>query len=164
MTSQQAKPRHTARAIVVHEGCVLVMERWLRDETTDGDLRHYFSIPGGKIEEGETPRAAAERELREETTVQARIDKEVATVLVVDGRIHHFFVGEYISGEPYLPSDSEEAVKNNPENRFLPRWLSLYELQADEVHPAYRHIVPLILEIAAGKIPDRPWRIDENEL
>ena len=61
-------PRHTARCIVVHEGQLLLMERWR-------DGLHYFSIPGGGVEAGESFEQAAMRELAEETTVAAVIER-----------------------------------------------------------------------------------------
>lgn len=56
-----------ALAIVVRDGRILVLRRRSRDE-----LDGLWEFPGGKIEPGETPEAAASRECAEETGVRVR--------------------------------------------------------------------------------------------
>ena len=113
-------PRNTARGIVIHDGKILLMERWR------GDL-HYFSIPGGGIEEGEQPDRTVKREIAEETTVSVDVIKHVITMR--DGHHEHqIFICKYLEGEPELPSDSQEAVNQTPNNRFRPLWVNLDEL------------------------------------
>lgn len=148
---------------MIRDNQLLVMERWRRDAKT-GSMLHYFSIPGGKIEAGETPIAAVQRELGEETGMKAEISKEAGSIRMQNGRTHHFFIGSYISGEPHLPADSEEAQRRSSDNDFLPRWCSLDELTDDVFHPVYRQILPLVRELAAGNVPGEAWRINQNEL
>jgi ADP-ribose pyrophosphatase YjhB (NUDIX family) len=112
-------PRHTARAIVIHADSLLLMERWRPGH-------HYFSIPGGGIEPGETPEQAVLREIEEETSCRIAITRALY-VLQYTGNLHHIFLCEYISGEPHLPADSPEASQG-PDNRFKPLWLPLTEL------------------------------------
>jgi 8-oxo-dGTP pyrophosphatase MutT (NUDIX family) len=112
-------PRHTARGIVVHDGKLLLMERWR------GDL-HYFSIPGGGIEPGETPELTVVRELIEETTVIVTVDRPVLEMHAGDV-IHQVFLCSYVSGEPALLDTAPEA-QHGPENRFEPRWVNLGDL------------------------------------
>ena len=110
-------PRHTARGIVVHQGNILLMERWRPG-------LHYFSIPGGGIEPGETPEATVVRELREETSVEVKVGRPVLEMRVGD-LSHLLYLCEYISGEPHLPDDAPEAQLDAAINRFKPRWVDI---------------------------------------
>lgn len=78
-----------------------------------------WSIPGGRLEWGESARDGALRELREETGVEAEI---VALIDVVDGIFtsrtsadvtRHYvlidFVARHISGDPVAGDDAAEA-------------------------------------------------------
>ena len=88
-----------------------------------------WSLPGGRLEHGETTRVAALRELTEETGVQADL---LGLVDVVDGLFtsrqtgettRHYVMIDYaarwISGEPVAGDDAAEA-----------RFVSLEEAQA----------------------------------
>ena len=66
-TSRRA-PKPRAAAVVVDGDQVLVMKRHKRG-------RDYAVLPGGGVEEGETAAQAALRELHEETTLVAEIDR-----------------------------------------------------------------------------------------
>lgn len=104
----------TARGIVIKDGKILLMERWR-------DGLHYYSIPGGKIEKGESRQQTVVRELMEETSVVVRAVRLVAE-LKAEGSTHFIFLCDYLSGEPALQPDSEEAIIADRHNRFRPCW------------------------------------------
>jgi len=114
-------PRHTARGIVIHDQRILLMERWRPGH-------HYFSIPGGGIEPGETPQQTVVREFMEETACEVRTERLVYLLETAEGNCHHIFLCRYLRGEPRLAADSPEAIRADPDNRFKPDWLPLSDL------------------------------------
>ncbi len=75
-----------------------------------------WSIPGGRIETGETEAQAALRELREETSVSADLLTKI-TALDADFEGYHYRLHDYLarwtSGEPKAGDDADKA-------RFIP--------------------------------------------
>ena len=59
-------------AVIERDGCVLIGQR---KRNTYHALKWEF--PGGKVEPGETPEAAVMRELNEELSIRARVDREI---------------------------------------------------------------------------------------
>lgn len=111
--------KNTARGIVIHDGRLLLMERWRPGF-------HYFSIPGGGIEPGETPEQTVAREIPEETSVHVRVRQQVLEMH--DGEFtHKLYLCEYAGGEPNLPKDAPEAAYG-PKNRFKPGWVPIDKL------------------------------------
>jgi 8-oxo-dGTP pyrophosphatase MutT (NUDIX family) len=96
------------------------MERWRKD-------LHYFSIPGGGIEAGETPEQTAVREIMEETSVSIEIVRPLFEMRHGDV-IHHIFLARYLSGEPHLPEHAPEYIEGNEDNRFKPGWVPVGQL------------------------------------
>jgi 8-oxo-dGTP diphosphatase len=92
-------PLLVSAAVIVSKGRVLLGQR------RKGD-RHPFKweFPGGKVEQGETPREALIRELSEELQIEAKIGPELARYehdYPSGSRVHLLFyaVKDY-SGEP----------------------------------------------------------------
>ncbi len=104
--------RIVARAITFIDGKVLLIERHRLD---NGEMLHYFTIPGGGVEVGETFTEAAIRETLEETCCNIEIIKDLCIEDFGEG-ICHWFYAKYISGTPTL--GGEEKDRNNPNNSF----------------------------------------------
>ena len=71
-----------------------------------------WSIPGGRIEAGESEAQAALRELHEETGVRAALGPKVAVILAEFEGYHyklHDYAAEWISGEPRAGDDAARA-------------------------------------------------------
>ena len=74
--------------------------------------RGLWSLPGGKVEAGETSESAALRELAEETGVTARVVGLAGDFTINVGSVVYAiscFAAEYIGGEPRAASDAAEA-------------------------------------------------------
>jgi 8-oxo-dGTP diphosphatase len=109
-------PRCGASAVVFRGEQVLLVERGR------GALSGRWSLPGGHIEPGEPARAAALREMREETGVEAElaglVDMHEVLLWGDDGSLaaHYLlavFAGRWTAGEPMAGSDVTSA-------RFVP--------------------------------------------
>jgi 8-oxo-dGTP diphosphatase len=109
-------PRCGASAAVFRGEAVLLIVR------AKGALKGLWSLPGGHIEPGETARAAAQREVLEETGVAADIEALVDVHDVIlragDGTLSaHYLIavfrGRWRRGEPQAGSDASLA-------RFVP--------------------------------------------
>jgi mutator protein MutT len=122
---------------VVKDGKVLFIRR--RGKTFAGLL----SLPGGKIDFGETLERAAERELEEETGVRARFVKHLATIpehIVEDGRVIKHMV---------IQLCSMEHLGQSGQGEFDPEWISLEDMDSrkQEITPSdYLMIKRILLE------------------
>lgn len=63
-------------AVVLNDGLVLCAQRG-----PQGHLAGLWEFPGGKIEPGETPSAALEREIREELDCSVEVGSEITTTV-----------------------------------------------------------------------------------
>ena len=125
--SRPGWPRPAASAAIFRDGQVLIVERG------KGALRGVWSLPGGHIEPGERAKAAALREVREETGVDAELLglADVHDVLLHDdsGELSGHYViavyfGRWRGGEPVGNEDSRDA-----------RFVALDQLQTFNMTP-----------------------------
>jgi 8-oxo-dGTP diphosphatase len=120
MSNSRLFPRLGASACVWRGDRVLIVQRG------KPPLAGVWSLPGGAVEPGETVKAAAARELMEETGVAAELTQlvDIADVIRRDRRgaieFHYAiacYTGLWKAGEPMAQSDAQAA-----------RWASLSEL------------------------------------
>ncbi len=119
-------------AVVEDEGRYLI---GLRPE--GAPLAGLWEFPGGKIEEGETPREAAARECREETGLEIQVGKEYPQV---DYRYDHGDVRLYFFActiSRSLPPSSRE-----PKPPF--RWVEAEALRDLEFPAANQELIRIL--------------------
>lgn len=112
MTKYIDGKRLCARAITFIDNNILLIER---HRLSNNEMLHYYTIPGGGVEEDESDLEAAIRETKEETCCDIEIVKELMIEDYGEG-ICHWYLGKYISGTPEL--GGEEKERNNPNNSF----------------------------------------------
>jgi 8-oxo-dGTP diphosphatase len=128
--------KRVVAALILKDDQILACQR-----TRHQSMPLKWEFPGGKIEEGEQPRAALRRELEEELGIEAVIGDEVA-------RIHH----EYPSGGAVeLRFYDVRRYRGEIENRIFRevRWVERTELSQLDFLEADRQ---LVRDLAAGKI------------
>lgn len=155
-----SKPCKSARALIVRDGQLLVMQRKRYSRKT-GEWIEYYSIPGGGIETGEGPEHAVARELKEEMGLDIR-----PLVLVAHRRSkkfeHFVYTAELCdpSQTPALMMDSEEALDWHSEtNQFIPSWVEVDTLTKENLR-YYSDYLELIRQLARGEQPTEVLSID----
>lgn len=137
------RPVLAVGAVVMRKSKVLLVRR---AQPPNAGL---WAIPGGAIELGESLQGAAERELREETSIIIRAGEPIYTFDFIDrdanGQVRYHYViidvvGQYLGGEPKARSDALEA-----------RWISATDLEALRVS---EHTLALLhRQLEFGKRP-----------
>lgn len=138
------KMRATARAIIIRDGKVLLFERWRHDLT--GKQLHYFSIPGGGIDPGETPEQAVVRELQEEMLIEVKPLKLLARQSALKRKnYHYYYLCEIVSGTPRFNTNSEEGrFRHFSLNRYDIAWVPLEQIAENIHHDEYRQMIELL--------------------
>lgn len=111
--------------------CVMCDAAGWRGSSCPG--HRYTVLPGGHVEDGESPESAAVRELHEETTLTGKIDRLLFTSSHNGRPAFYFLIGD-VSGVPSL--SGEEALDHGPDNTFELRWLRADEFEQLNLYPA----------------------------
>ncbi len=131
-------PQIAVGAVVIRNEKVLLVKR--RKPPGKG----LWSIPGGRVELGETLKEAAEREVKEEAGVIIRAKDQVYTFDLIDRdkqgyiRFHYVIVdllADYVSGKVNPSSDACEA-----------RWVTPRELEELPVSRITREFLKNIIQ------------------
>lgn len=144
-TSAEAEVELSAGGAVVRDAEVIVIVPVKRD----ANRRRVLGLPKGHLDEGETPEAAAKREVAEETGVTAELVDKLGDVDYTyerrgRRRAKHvvFYLFEYRSGSL---EDHDQEIEDA-------RWMPLEEAAAALTYPGEREIVRRAL---SRLFPDR---------
>ena len=123
------KTRDGCRAVIIRDGRIL-----LSHETVSG----WWLIPGGGMEDGETPEECVVREVREETGMIVRPKEQFLTIYEYYEEYRytsHYFVCE-VTGEGKLHLTDEEKRRG-----LVPEWLPLQEaIDLFSKHESYAEV------------------------
>ncbi len=106
-------------AVIIKDGKILLMHR-----IKDG--REYFVFPGGGLKENEDTESAIIREIKEEFTIDIKIEKLIFE-LENQGRQEFYFLVTEFSGEPVLGGEEKDRMAEN--NQYFPEWKNLSEIK-----------------------------------
>lgn len=112
MNLYENKKRVCARGITFINDNVLFIERHKKEKE---EILHYFTIPGGGVDEGESYEDAAVRETFEETCIKTEIVKFLEKEEYENGIVYWYLL-KYISGTPQL--GGEELERNCSDNHY----------------------------------------------
>ena len=104
--------RVCARAITFIDGKILLIERFRK---SNDEILHYFTIPGGGVEDDEDYADTAIRETKEETCCDIEIIKFIMEEDYGAG-LAEWFYAKYLSGTPTL--GGEEKERNREDNSY----------------------------------------------
>ena len=114
--------RVVSRAITFINDSVLLIERFKKE---NGIVHHYYTIPGGGVEIGESYKDAAIRETKEETCCDIEIVRDLIIEDYPNGRCYWFYA-KYLSGTPTL--GGEELERNNENNSYKVVLISMSDI------------------------------------
>jgi len=128
--------KRVVAALIVEHGKLLVCQR-----TRHQTMPMKWEFPGGKIEEGEQPRDAMQRELEEELGIQATVGNEVACFE------HEYPNGGKVELRFFLVLEYRGTLENRIFNDM--RWVMPQELPQFDFLEAD---VTIVRDLAAGKL------------
>jgi 8-oxo-dGTP diphosphatase len=132
MSDDEQRPETSERvevalAIPIRQGKLLVSRR-----AEGSHLAGHWEFPGGKIESGEDPAAAAQRELKEETGLNAG-ELEPLVLLV------HDYADRPLRFHVFVTRDAKGQVSDDGTQRWV--WKSLSEIEELKMPEANRRVL-----------------------
>lgn len=119
---------------------------------------HYFTFPGGHVEEGETPEQAAVRETMDELGLEVVLRKLVAR-MGWQGKWQYYYLAE-VTGGVFGTGRGEEMLDTLPgRGTYRPMWMPLAELLDQPVKP--REMAEMVVRFSTQGWPEEPVVIPE---
>ena len=116
-----------ATALIKNQNKILLMHRVKNNH-------EYFVLPGGGVEPNEDVKTATIREIKEETKLDAVLDKKLWEYKDKhDKRTHHFYLVTNFTGTPKL--GGPELERNCKANQYSLEWHDLDKLDDLLIYP-----------------------------
>lgn len=131
MTIGNSQPVVGVGVVLIDDGQILLIKRAHEPE------RGKWAVPGGKVRKGETMRAAASRELVEETGLDVEVGELAWVGEVINERVHLViidFFGSVVGGRLRPGDDADEA-----------RWVPLDEARNYPLTPTMYQLLDTLL-------------------
>lgn len=120
---------------------------------------HYFTFPGGHVDEGETPEQAAVRETLEELGLEVALKGLVAQI-GWHGKWQYYYRVE-VTGGTFGAGTGEEMNTPRPESgTYQPVWLPVSQILEHPVKPV--EMAELLVRFLKVGWPTEPVIIPEN--
>ena len=129
MNTEERKQIEVVAAVICDGNRIFATQRGY------GEWKDWWEFPGGKMEPGETPQAALQREIREELATEIAVESLLTTVDYDYPKFHltmHCYICKVKSGS--LTLFEHEAAK----------WLTRDELSSVKLLPADEEVVDMI--------------------
>jgi hypothetical protein len=117
-----------------------MIERYVRGH-------RYLSVPGGRLEAGESPEQAALREIEEELGLQVTLSGRLPDY---DGQAYFLAV---VPEEVKLRMSGPEVRHSNRNNRYTPRWVDAATLDGLPLRQPVRPLVVTAAIAVAATVP-----------
>lgn len=121
-----------AVGLVIHKESILLMRR-------KKNGKHFYVFPGGHVDEGESIEAAVVRELFEETTLEAVVERCVYDMWS-ESDVHgpqeqYVYLCTYISGVPTLGACEERERMEESNQEYEPLWACVDDIDTMNIYP-----------------------------
>jgi 8-oxo-dGTP diphosphatase len=147
------KPR--AAVILIQNDKIVLIERHRSG-------RHYFVFPGGKIKAGESPAAAAKREIMEELGLEVKIGQMVAEVWY-EGSPQYYFLADRTGGQFGHGTGAEMSSPIESEKgSYHPIWLRMDDLLKHQVLP--KLVADFVWKSHHSRWPENPLVVTDSPL
>lgn len=152
MSDVQVGLRQRAGAIIIRDGSVLLIHRHRHGN-------EYYVLPGGGIEEGESPEEAVIRELREEAGVDIRVGDLLNQSVNLDCNQYQYFFACTLIENGKRP-EWQERDRVRSDNQYWFEWIDVDTVEQCPLQPDW--IKPVLL--ANGREVAQPGEIAAIDL
>lgn len=118
-----------ARAVIINDGKILLIHRIKYG-------KEYWVLPGGAIEEGEIPKQALIREIKEETNFDIEIEKllweHTDTSYTPITKAYYFLIKSFKGKLEFI---GPELDKMSSDNKYILEWIDLNKIKNILLYP-----------------------------